>query len=114
MDKNQTKKFLARNRKSILDYRIIRSDRVIFLTEDDNLIMIDSYNGSEIHSYSLSDMMHKNIFTYFGDQFNLDTHPLFMEDTEDGCLWIINMKMTKEKIQRSSQIRFLNDFHPIK
>ncbi len=62
--------------------------------------MLDSYNGAEVHTYSIADMMHKNIFTYFGDQFNLDTHPFILEDTDDGCLWLVNMKLNKDKQQR--------------
>ena len=95
------KKLGSRTRKPILDYRIVRSDRVMILTEDDLITLLDSYNGAEL-------------FTYFGDQFNLDTHSLIMEDTEDGCLWLVNMKISKDKVQRRVQIRCLNDFQPIK
>jgi|LauGreDrversion4_2_1035121.scaffolds.fasta_scaffold385095_2 hypothetical protein len=59
-------------------------------------------------------MQHKNIFAFTGDQFNLDHYPLIMEDTDDGKLWLVNMKTSKEKFQRRSQIRYLNDFQPIK
>jgi hypothetical protein len=114
MDKNQLKKLGSRTRKPILDYRIIRSDRVMILTEDDLLTLLDSFNGAELCTYSVADMTHKNIFTYLGDQFNLDTHSLIMEDTEDGCLWLVNMKISKDKVQKRVQIRCLNDFQPIK
>lgn len=84
------------------------------LTDDDMLYLVDTYQGAELSTYSLIDMQHKNIFTFNGDQFNLDNYPLIMEDTDDGRLWFVNMKTSKEKFQRRSQIRYLNDFHPIK
>ena len=39
---------------------------------------------------------------------------MILEDTDDGRLWFVNMKTSKEKFQRRSQIRYLNDFQPIK
>lgn len=67
MDKYQNKRFLTRNKKPILDFRILRSDRVMVLTEEDLIIMLDSYNGAELFVYSIKDMQHKNIFTFLGD-----------------------------------------------
>ncbi len=83
------------------------------LTDDDMICLVDTYQGAELSTYSLIDMQHKNIFTFNGDQFNLDNYPLIMEDTDDGKLWFVNMKTSKDKFQRRSQIKYLNDFHPI-
>ena len=102
LTKSIHRKFLGRNKRTILDYRIIRADRVMALTDDDMLYLVDTYQGAELSTYSLIDMQHKNIFTFNGDQFNLDNYPLIMEDTDDGRLWFVNMKTSKEKFQRRS------------
>jgi hypothetical protein len=67
LDKSNVKKLLNRNKRSILDYRLTRGDRAIVLFEDDSLVMIDTLCGTELHNYTIKDMVHKNIFTFAGD-----------------------------------------------
>lgn len=92
LEKTQMKKYLARNKRAILDYRILRSDRLIVLLDDDTLLMLDTYAGSELMTYSLAEMQHKNICCFSGDQINIDTYPYTVEDAPDGRLWLVNMK----------------------
>ena len=83
------------------------------LTEDSTLVTVDSFTGNELMTYSVSEMQHKNIFTFMGDQINIETYPYVLEDGDDGRLWLSNMKSTREKVSRKTQIRFLTDFQPI-
>jgi|LauGreDrversion4_2_1035121.scaffolds.fasta_scaffold1320000_2 hypothetical protein len=101
---------MPRSRKAILDYRVVRGDRVVALTEDSQVITLDTFSGLELVSYSIADMQHKNIFTFMGDQVNIETHAFVLEDGQDGRLWLSNMKNSKEKVSRKSHIRFLTDF----
>jgi hypothetical protein len=102
MDRSNFKKLNNRQRKAVLDYRILRTDRIIMLTEGHQVILLDTYTGIELLTHSIEDMVHKNIFTFTQDQLNIDCYPYLLEDGEDGRLWLTNMKTTKEKIQRKT------------
>ncbi|TNV85580.1 hypothetical protein FGO68_gene12631 [Halteria grandinella] len=112
-DRSTFKKLANRQRKSILDYRIVRSDRIIMLTEGSTVIILDTYTCVELLSYQVDDMVHKNLFTFTQCQVNIDNYPYIMEDAEDGRLWMTNMKTTKEKFSRKTQIQCLVNFHPL-
>lgn len=109
LERTQLRKFMPRQRKPILDYRVIRGDRLVMLTDDGTLVTMDTFTGLELVTHSGP---HSNIFTFNGDQVNIEAHSYALEE-EDGRLWLANMRGGKEKVSRKAHVKFLSQFQPL-